>query len=480
MLSAHNILATSQANQNPTHIFRLWSQTPVVSNANTPQLRAGNFFGASYNAAAVTETHKSWFYDLIFTLINPAILRTLSQRIAFDPVATYPFNAATVSDLTPNSDGSLPAAGTFTAINPYVYALCADRRNIRNIRQFVATMSTLLSDAKLNAGSLSSSIEEEAGISILSHCYAGPTLPTWSARFDQTAFTGTMPTAGLTLTHADAFATTTEFLIARPFTASTRNANTVWPTTPTPGTALAFMASPLLMVVNALSTAAGMINPDSYIEFDERYHVAPNMRILLPFDANPSEGYIPQITGRIIETAEIDGFSISHPDARIPLSQDNSFVLQSAVRIQHIQRASNSTTILHTRVLRHADSQPVTINMYDMAVNRIGRIVTDAETTVGYAPTDQPFGFTQTTNVHWTDLVSNKISYLINRRPDRSTVAPIEQGYIHGWSPYRYVVDPLQATPAESIYMILDLRPIFGTSTPLMESEHASIRIPRK
>jgi hypothetical protein len=487
MLSAHNIFASVRQNQPAPNIFHHWTKVPLIISTDdgTPYFRNSNIIGCNYTAPANQQQpdwtrhfYDNWFFNQIHALINPIIVRTLSQRYVFDEVALHPFDINNVTDLIPEPSGIESDPNEILHLNPYIYGTMSNLDTLGTTQRFIQSMSQHFENVYAGLSSLGKILQFDSGDSILKHGYHGPALPTWSSRLDNTAFDFFSETNNaLIRITARQLANGIYFLSDRQFEAGTQPLNTVIPMNDdNTNTAKGFLAWNYLLFSTKMSDKK--TDPTKYVHFDSSIHVTPEIRILCPFDANPSEGHEPQITGRLIECAEIDGFSIPYPDTRITLSAENSITLSSAVSLRFIQRANHTPTTVHHRVLRTPSTTGITINLYDMGQNRLGQIAYDAQLDPNYPPNGNPFGFNLTGPLRWFDLITNKISYVIGLNGQGTTRPPIKDEYIYAWSPYRYRYDVLPSHESEGIYMILDLRTLFGTACPLMSSEHPSVRMP--
>nr|AOX47605.1 coat protein [Ceratobasidium partitivirus CP-f] len=491
-LTAHNVLSTTQANSNPNYVFNHWLRQSLATDGTNHILSAGNLIGY-YRGTTTNDVPETWFYAAVSDVMTPIVARTIAQRYVFAPVPFTSQDFSDVSNLSIGTDGSVNTTYDVTDINPYILGLLADDVNCPNMMKFIETMSENLEAAHIASQSLGSLIQEDSNIHILGHCYTGPALPTHSVtQFPSPPKLRTKPEEKIvdTLTPKE-YANHVKFLSKRVFKPNTIDATTVFPHVPT-GWKLAddtgatqkrlpFGAFRKLQFYSVPSTVSSAgEDPDKFIEFNSRVHYTPDLRILLPFDANPSEGYIPQITGRIIESAEIDGFTIRTADSRMNLSDENSQFLSTAVSLDKIHKMTTLAVSLHERYLPEPNEEAVRVALYNASEARFGRALTDADLN-GSDINDVPLGHKDVPYVRFVDLCSNTAAAPINptKKSSSGSSLPIPDQYLYIWSPYRFVNTTKSSAAHRNVYMLADLRPFYGLSTPLMSSDHFSVHFPK-
>jgi hypothetical protein len=466
--TAHNMLATAQANARPSDTFNNWMFQSLIELGNGASvMRVSNLLGAFH---APNQIYDSWLYNSVYTMLNPIVVRAIAQRSIFNPFNTFPINLGDTRHSTP-IDGELNGPpDTPASLNPYIFCLSADRDNIDEMIRFTETMSHLAKTHLDCPKQLGSRYDSDFGLDILIHAYSGPVLPTWCQTKGETI---PLPTPGTIPTKRSPtqFAGDTQFLVARPFTPG----NAIpFPTTTPDETVLEYY-------IPTKDARPRDGNPkEDYILFNSDLHVSPLLRILDPYDVNPSTAYRPYIAGLIIESGEIDGFGIPLPNGDISLSHENSFLLQSAIPLSRIVRSTDYENLsLRPRTKQNPDVQPVLTILYNMAQNTWNHMYNNAANQP--AAPRAPYGTEQTTTVSWFDQITNIFGGQTGTRARQpGKLADIPNDYIYGWSPYRHVMQPLPAVDNDGIYMLFNLRTLFGTGPPLMEMEHPSVRIPRK
>jgi hypothetical protein len=467
--TAHNMLATAQASANPALVLQTWMMTPLITQGPFPPgpttvLNVANLLGAIQHNG---QLYDSWLYQAFYTLLNPIVVRSLARRAIFDPFETFPIDLSDPRHSTPLHGDLNGPIDTVTAMNPYIFALSADKDSLDEMIRFCDTMSNLASTHLDCSNRLGARYDTSPGLDILIHGYSSLTLPTWTQRNPTDMTPPAMP-ALLQKRSPTQYATSTHYLVPRPFTAAGPHRF--------PDDATTIHQS--LYFISKLE-----YDPDSpdieFQEFDADEHVSPRIRVLDPYDTNPSTGYKPCIAGLIIETGDIDGFGIPQPNPAMTLSSENSLLLNSAVPLSRICPATNfEHTSVPLRALHTADNQSVLLALRDMSKNFMCRLARNGEAPV---PIRNLFGTTTVARQPWFDMLSNVFGYQTGiRARSMGRTADMPNGHITAWSPYRFVADPLPTTELHGIFMLLNLRTLFGTGTPLMETDHPSVRIPRK
>jgi hypothetical protein len=466
--TAHNMLATAQANARPSDTFNNWMYTSLVELGNgNSVIRVANLLGSFHG---LDEVYDSWLYQSFYALLNPITVRAVAQRVIFDPFETFPLNLGDTRHSVPD-DGNLNGpADTIASLNPYIFALSADRDSLDEMLRFSETMSHIATTHLDCTKQLGARYDSDFGLDILIHAYSGPTLPTWNQTNGNNIpvpTPGTLPTKRSPTQYAN----DTTFLADRPF-----NAGTV---IPYPTTTPAETVPEYYLVRNIRRPVTGNF-AEQYIRFNSDLHVSPSLRILDPYDVNPSVAYRPYIAGLIIESAELDGFAVPVPNCDITLSHENSFLLQSAIPVSRLVRSTFIEGVYLRRRTKPAPYvQPALTILYNMAQNMLNPLYNNAD---NQPPAPRiPYGTVQVSPVSWFDQITNVFGGQIGSKArDTGTTVDAPNGQFYGWSPYRYVMQPLPATTGNGIFMLFNLRTLFGTGPPLMEMEHPSVRIPRK
>jgi len=436
-LHAHHLLANTRTNIDPTVLMNKWYNTTFITmnSATTPiQYKIANFFGTNYTDGTTSSTHFNWLNECITTLFNPVVGRSLAARPTFRPhPVTFP---------------SFPS----TDFNPYTFYLASDAPNIFQTTRFIDEISSFFKSCNLASVQLGSIFAKTSGLALLTHALSEPALPTWHV---------------LTVKSSDSdvpdfkddtdYATTIKFLGDQSYTTRTQ---LKYPTDDTVITKLLYLVSK--------GKHDDSKSPETFVTFDPRIHTHPRVRFFDPYDYSPSKLVYSVINGLIIETFEIDGFTVPNVNLRSSLDEDNSQFLQSAVRSGLIRPATSTLpTFVIKRTVTRSDKQKVSLSMFNFSRTRLPQF--DQDVSDHTLPASLP-GFRSTPHVRATELSSNHYSY----KAVRDHTLPRT---IHAWSSYRYVSRQAASINAD-IFFLLSFRTNYGTNVTLSESKHPSLLIP--
>jgi len=432
---AHSIAASTRSNADPDQILSSWFESSIITSGNT-NIQIGHFLGAGINNSG---RYENWFQSACIGVFNPVVLRSLSQRPTFQRIAH-------------TAHSSLPAH-----TNPYELNLNADSNNASNTMMFLESMSDLVKSDLSASYQLGGIFSVVSGINIVTHAYSDYSLPTWHR---------------LPLGKHDVSKTPKDFAASISFMNGDMKDNKT--SLPFP-TDVSTIHELLYLVKNKPYDSTE--DPDKIVTFNSRYHIHNQWRLFDPFDYLPSKFAFPIICGLLIETLSIDGFSVPHPNLRSSLREENSQVLQSAVRLDDIRYASQNTAHpVVQRTVTRDDKQKASISLFDLARNRLP---TFASTIADAAAPTTMFGFSVSGNIFRSGRMSSKAGYRVN---GNGSTLPAHT--LTAWSSYRYIspntkrVDRDTALDEKKVYFLLDFRTVFGTDVTLAQTEHGSKLIP--
>jgi hypothetical protein len=311
-------------------------------------------------------------------------------------------------------------------------------------------MSKFFKSHLKEVATLSEIILKLSGNNILVHSVSDFPLPTW---YGKEVSSSTKDEAPATLSKTE-FATHTGFLTT---------------TTPTTGSSYTFPEAPGLLSSLYLLSKSKFDSKDptnSHVKFDPRNSVHPRVRFFDPTDTNVSKLTLSVLTGLKIESFELDSFGIPVPNLSIPLAEENSFFLQSALPLSHILPASDQICDVAPRFLHSSTKQPVSVSLYDMTINVLRPF---ASNTAGNPPLALPFAHTDKP-VSTFERMFNKFGFSIPTAPQIGTKKIIL------WSSYRYV-HSRSGTRETRIFMLGSFRPVYGTNVTLVETKFPPLLI---
>jgi hypothetical protein len=442
-LKAHTLAATVSSRDNTESVLSKLFNTSAFGN-----VKIGNLFGQHMTSNDNILDYNSKLIQMFYSLFNPVVERSLERRNSFapTPVTPYPY------------DDSIKT-------NPYVLNLHATAEDITEMTTTLESVATSLSTVLSFKGQLGTLYDTLQGLDILRHGYSSFALPTWHSQV-----TGTPSTSKpWKLENSTQRAESIGFLL----TPTPKNDTTLkFPTDPS-------VIEKILYLVKKVQKTENYPDPSNDFRlFHPKYDTSPRVRILDPYDLNVSTLSSVIYCGMIIETLEVDGSIVLQPDVDSTLDECNSQVLQSAVPLSTIRRATHlgSTTISQAtyaldRVQHRSDSQKASTILYDAGEHRLGVFDTTVDETI---PTDLP-SFRIREHTSWFTRMFNVLSYKTKSPDTESTeTSPnVPLGMIVAWSPYRYVAQTwkVSAQP-DSTYMLLNWRTNYGMNTPLAEIPH--------
>jgi len=440
LLKAHHLVATNPTNANPSDVLTKWINTVVVTKGSTI-ITIANLIGA----ATTGGTYNNWFQTRLRSLFNPVTSRSNTNRPTFSPMPTFSYE------------------NSFD-VNPYIYLLGADDDNIHTVSTFISSMSTIVKEQLSGSKQLGSLFDTPSGVQILTHFHHGPALPTW--HFFTTSKTD--PFEDITPT---AFAKTLNFL-------------TEPRTEKTPATELKYPQSDddidtQLYLVCKPTEDDPKAETDTFVTFNTRQHVVPDVRYFDPYDYSPSKLAFTIMDGLCTETEELDGFIVPQPDLNASLATENSHILNSAIQLKKITTAltiGNSSRIaLINRTTSEETLPRVGLSLYDYSKNRLPYF----KTKVNDKLPNGLFGFSPLKNL---TFFKHAFSYIGFLTPNMDTKEPPHQPEhrFYAWSSYRYTNTNVKRATAQDlkVYMLLNFRTVYGTNVTMSQSGHPSRLIP--
>jgi len=436
-LHAHHLLATTRANIDPTVLMNQWYDTTfftVATNATTYSYKIANFFGTNYDDSSSCSTHSNWLNSCVNTLFNPVVGRSLAARPTYRPHPVH-----------------FPSYTTFD-MNPYFHYLLADNNNIFNTVHFIDEISGFFKNETTSTIQLGAIFSKTSGISLLTHALSEPALPTWHVLNVKSS-----PTDVPSHKTDKEFATKISFLTEPSYSPKLK---LKYPTDDS-------VIEKIFYLIRK-GKHDDKNSPDTFITFNPNVHVYPRTRYFDPYDYSPSKLAYTVMNGILIETFEIDGFSIPNVNLRSSLDEENSQFLQSAIRSGCLQYAtSTSGTFAIKRTVTRSDRQKVSLGMFNFARTRLPHF--DEDTSDSTMPTSLS-GFRAVPHVRSTSLGSNHYGYHAEALHD--TPRPVK-----AWSSYRFV-STQASTLNQHVFFLLSFRTSYGTNVTMSESSYPAFLLP--
>jgi hypothetical protein len=448
-LQAHTLAATVSARGDTDSVLgKLFDSDAWDS------YKIGNLLGQHINSTTHVLDYSSKLIQAFYSLYNPVVERSLQRRNSFAPTPCTPYEHSTKE--------------TF---NPYICFLHATDSDITEMTTVLESVSTALSTVVTFKGQLGSLYDNLSGLDILRHGYSSYALPTWH-----------FSTVGLpTRTKATKTQNAKERASTLKFLQQFTPANDKDLKYPTDDSTI----NKILYLVKKVTKSDNFPDPDSdFRTFSPRYDVSPRVRVLDPYNDSVSTMSSVIYCGLIIESFEIDGSIVLHPDVDSTLDECNSQVLQSAVPFSVIRRSSSiaSEDAIHrvdtvNRVQHLHTSQKASVSLIDAGEHRLGVFDLKVDETL---PTELP-SFRIREHTSWFSRMFNTMAYKTTS-PEASsddTDPRVPAGSIILWSPYRYVSQSWKPTgQASHGYMISNMRTNYGMNVPLFEIAHPNDLLP--
>lgn len=437
--AAHNVIATKPSNIPPADALNEWAQTEIITAPK--RLYVANYLGINVNDGH----YLNWFADAMESLYNPVTARTNTLRPTFRTMNLYPQNYENTA---------------IEDVNPYMYLLCMDPKNRRNSLNILKDISSCILSHYPSSQALGAIEHDTKGTEIINHYYQPLLLPTFhsiaphNAGQDQGSET-----------YATRIGYKAELKV---------NANV---TVPIPQNVNVYHPQLYLAHNDQYDPANDPIIPEQYqLTSDETHDIRH-----LCFSESKSESiYFNLITGKLIESCELDSVSVPQPNPRHPICTENSYFLESAVPFSHVKpqtHAAEEVYDIHARTEHDVLQPTVRIDYVNRAIDAIPLFgpATDEAIPAGNIP-----GFTFVTNITSTQFACNSFCYTI---PEEMSTPKIDEctRKIRAWSSYRYINRKQSATlPIRNRkFMLLNFWTMFGTNTTLEETSHPSVNIPR-
>nr|BCL64201.1 capsid protein [Neurospora discreta partitivirus 3] len=444
----------------PRHIY----STP------TAEIHFGNLLGHTLTADNHTTNYvNTKFYQMFQSVFNPVLFRDYQRRSTL----------ATI-DLEPSE-----------SLNAYDLLFSASSSNLRELKVVLQSVASIF-DGKVSCKqNLAKLISSSSGISILSHGYSTMPLPNWTCD----------DLSNIELSAANRSVAITP----------TARAQHLRFLTPTPRPSASYHVEPTKLVDNSGSTVDPptgthfqhfwpfnlVLNtnspnpfpaPDSLITFNEDLHVAPRT-LIFDVHATPSEtAYLTTLSGKIIESFELDGCTIEHPREDKSLGMQNALFSDSLIPFDFVMSSYSLGESLDNRrtplARAKADSTrrlPASSLFHDRTKIHIPKLNDNIVANFSGIPglTPRPTDWL----TYGLDFFGFRTVSPTARTPTADHPPNVDLHSLYIWSPYTYTGysdsgDLSADHTVQRTYFLTNLRSIFGTDFPLTEVVHFNEAMP--
>jgi hypothetical protein len=477
----HDCTATLPGNSTKVDVLRdLYTRTLYTITAPGYQCLIPDLIGITPDQAAATTVNymNSRFYQTFSSIINPVLFRDSQRRASLAALSftapTYPTNH----------------------INAYDYMFSATAPNLRELRIVLQSIIAITKDVFKSDQTLGNYVADYSSGSIIHHGYSTYALPTWShtpttGKFDRFNTANTF-----NLVTEDARAEDICFL-QRPAAEIPHTrliTDIVYAATTAPATSLTVPANhalyrrwPYCLRLDE-DAANGFPRHDNedLVAFSAESHAAPRVLVLDTPGDTVTSAHLPTLTGKVIESFELDGSTIEMPDARKSLGMQNCMFADSAIAYKYVRpgsywrpRAAGGTLPPLNRAPPNSRPRlPASSLLHD----RTKVFLPQLNRHVNAVPDNDALpGFTQITPVNVIRYIQ---SFLGFRTVDSSAneaaldaVPGMNESLLMIWSPYTYNPYesddyPAPAYDASRHYYLTNLRTIFGTDYNLVATKH--------
>lgn len=446
---------------------------------NKTSITVADILGVSIANNIGSYVSSKWF-QCFHSIFQPTLFRDFHRRSNLAPL-----------DLT------TPSYDDVEDLNAYDILFSSTKGNLRELKTVLQHVSSVLTSTVKCTKTLTQVIAASSGHHILHHAHSTFALPTWIANTDTetevlqtiTRLAATTPTARATgMKFLKAPAATTEYQTVTAATATSTDDTAT----------IDSLTYPWSIVSLTTNTTPSPINSD-FVIFDDAVDTYPRCLVLDTISASTLSAHLATLTGKTIETFEIDGTTIPMPNVDRPLALQNCLFADSAIPLRHVLPATEfrlRTTDLPPVKKRHlpraSNSLAASSLLYDRTKVNLPQL--PAHTIAGQsqirdpaAPAGLP-GMTTTGFTNWLAYAQSffglhtKISAATT---DADLVPNTDENRLYVWSPYTYTsfedANPTNLTPDLSenrTYFLTNLRTVFGTDTNLVETVHPMEAMP--
>lgn len=329
----HDCLATLSSSSSLNQILQYLYTRPLYTIGDDFTCLIPDLIGVTLDRTTATTANymNSKLFQVCNCLFNPALFRDVQRR---PTLAALSFQA--------------PVYET-ADINAYDLMFAATPNNLRELQVVLQAVAAVL-DPIPTSGRLDSFIAEKSGNAILMHGYSSYALPTWSHGEETAKVTSFGAFTMLTRVSPTSRARDFSFLQRPAAAIPTTHAVTdvIYAAATAPDIAVDLPTGHVLTrrFPGSLRANTNAAHPfpryddTSLIHFDDAYDVCPHVLVL---DTEGNQGinaYLATLTGKIIESFELDGTVIEIPTVSRPVGVQNCLFADSAIPYRYVRPGS--------------------------------------------------------------------------------------------------------------------------------------------
>lgn len=464
----HDLAAETASNTSPAEVLVRYFSRNLYSIRNPRQgvnrfdASPAHFLGTFFQSGGNHSSYSSKLEQMFQAVFNPVLFRDYQRRQTLASVAiraqSYPSRF----------------------MNFYDLVFSASPANLSEFRVVFQSIASSMSGNVKCPGDLASFFKSFSGQSILIHGYSTFQLPTWhhsAITFPTTAF------ARPSRVSPDDFSSAVRFLRtpAVPTLVAATQPTGVCQTDRTHRVITTFNSALNRLRTDNSATPLPSF-ADDFVIFDESRHLFPPVYVFEP-SGSTVDCWQATAFGMVIESFDIDGTVVAHPNTELSLGIENSWFADSSIRLNMTYWSIMFDTTAATsfaRALKRVVSPrqtrfPATTLLVDRTSIPLPRYNANivAQPSAAHAFP----GLTESTGWNWHSFA---LRFLGMRTVDRRS-ATLTEDAIPGadrqllvWSPYTYVGvegdnNFAAAYDESAVYFITNLRTIFGSDVPLIK-----------
>lgn len=425
-------------------------------------------------------------YQVFSAVFNPVLFRDFQRRSTLAALSFRPPIFATNN------------------MNAYDVLFAASSSNLRELKVTLQAVSSILNGHIITKVSLGQFIASASGTSVLKHGYSTYALPTWSHNENATKST-LFSRITLLQNQSESDRATDISFLQRPaaqFTNVTAVTDVIYAANDAPDTPVNLPQGhrltrfwPWSLRVRRSDNTIPVFpahNTGDLILFDDSIHTAPRVLVLDTDATQTVSAHLATLSGKIIESFELDGSTIELPDVRKSLGMQNCLFADSAIPYSQVLPAAEfhprAAASLYSPLSRAAANSkprlPAASLLHDRTKIMLPRV---REQIHDPALPDTIPGMTRVDNVIFLRYIQSFLGFRTldgssnNPALDRIPGSPDRRLYL--WSPYSYTPyesddEPLPDLSQTRNYFITNLRTIFGTDFNLIEVKHPFEALP--
>jgi hypothetical protein len=478
----HDCTATMPGNSPRMSVLQdLFSRVLYSTTAPARSYVIPDFLGITIDQTTNTTAnyYNSKLYQVFTSVFNPVLFRDFQRRSTLSTISLR--------------------APTFATehVNAYDCLFSASSANLREIRVVLQAVSAILTKHVPCKQNLGTFISSASGSSIFKHGYSTFALPTWSHNENVNKPDLFRAITLLSSTSEENRASDISFLQppAAAYNTPTPVRDVIYAATDAPDTPVRIPADHTITRYWPWSLRHGT-NPANAIPFPnpatdlvsfvDHEHTTPRVLILDTDGDKTISAHLPALSGKIIESFELDGSTVEMPDTRKSLGLQNSMFADSAIPYAHVAPATQfrprQARSLFSPLARARPNprprHPASSQLFDRTQMMLPRTLTDVHDAA--LPTTLP-GMTRRDNVSFIRYVQSFIGFRTvdatdnNANLDAVPATPSDRILL--WSPYSYTAfesddEPLPDLSVSRHYFISNFRTLFGTDFNLVEIKH--------